>query len=168
MDAQIHAAIVGGVIGGGTLGAGVVASEWLQRSRTRRATFEASVLHLARLLPFVSLPASELWAGPRPDARDPSWLGPFNEANDLLLVMTQQCQGFRNARAAGVELRLLLAHFDALFDEFITTGRPLKAEELADVRADRLLRVAIPQPPGGYIDDIKAQYREERGLSPPP
>jgi hypothetical protein len=164
MDPQIHGAIVGGVIGGGTLAVGVVASEWLQRARNRRAAFEADPLALARLLPHVTMPASALWNGPRPKAEDPTWFQNYSSAHDKLLLLYQQCRGFFGAKAALAELRQLIAHFNVLLDAFIATGRVVAEDEIPDLRADKVLRAAIKQPKGGYVDELESAYRTTRGI----
>lgn len=165
MDADIHAAIVGGLIGGATLGVGVVLGEWLQRARDRRGQFEESLARLALALPHVTTPASAKWAGPRPPKGE--WVSGYMAVHDQMLRLLRLCRGFRHARAARAALETLLVRSNVLLEEYFRNDRILSVEEMLEVSAHDVMQAM--KPPGQrYLDDDVKAYRRKLGLHEDP
>lgn len=70
IDADIHGALVGGVVGALAVIIGVAGTELAVRARERREAIDAASDRLALLLPRVLYPISVEWTGERPDT---SW-----------------------------------------------------------------------------------------------
>jgi hypothetical protein len=112
----IHAALVGGTMTAAVVVFAVVGEAWIVRLQERRAGIEAAVMELARLLPRVVVPISEMWIEDETHETGPfsPWAAEREQVDQLLQSVVQKARWpMRRSRAIKGAARDLQARFAA-------------------------------------------------------
>jgi hypothetical protein len=164
---QIHAGIVGGLIGALAVLIGVLGTEWAIRIRDRRASVVDASAELAVTLPHVVLPISRMWLGERPDTSYGSeWARRRDQVNRLGLVIERDARWpMRHADKVRESARDTLARVLAMTNLWHGNDSQVTVEEFRDLLDRQPSHLTIKRPRQEIVDRMqtyRAQFLEER------
>jgi hypothetical protein len=168
---EIHAGIVGGLIGALAVLIGVLVTEWMIRLRNRQARVVEAAAELQLLLPHVTLPISQLWIGDRPDTSYGSeWARRRDQVNRLALRIERDARWpVRNADEIRESAVDTLARVWAMTDLWHGSQSLATPDQHRAVWAGQPSRKMTKQrqPPLDHrMQSYREQFRKERAETP--
>jgi hypothetical protein len=172
MSDEIHAGIVGGLIGAAAVLIGVVGTEWAIRMRDRRAGVIEAASEVALLLPKVIVPISRMWWTERPSTSfDSEWSARHDQVNRLLLRIERDAQWpMRNAKAIRASARDTLARLAAmthLWHERESAVTPIEFSDLLEGQPSHLTIKRERKLLSELSEAYQAEFRKHRSADEP-
>ena len=171
MSDEIHAGIVGGLIGAAAVLIGVLGTEWAIRIRDRRGRVVEAAAELALLLPHVILPISRMWIGDRPETSYGSeWARRRDQVSRLGLRVERDARWpMRRARQIRRSALDTLARVTAMTNLWHGSESEVTPVEYQELLAAQPSHLAIRRPRREILEQMesyKEQFREERAKTP--
>jgi hypothetical protein len=158
IDTTIHAAIVGGVLGGAVVLAGIGLTEWLRRLGDRRSAAEAAVHELVVWLPIWLVHYSR--RPPQEDSEiDSKWVAQQRMTDALFRVESSLNQrGLRHRQKIAAAVDDLSARTAAVMLRRMD-GKLLSDEDMIEINARELRALVLGD--RKPIDDLISRYRRD-------